>query len=56
MVGCGSGVDTDLLVGFIDVVVVVVVVLNDVVVVCGISMGRLNLCLLFLLGLVKGVL
>ena len=54
MVGCGSGVDTDLLVGFIDAVVVFV--LNDVVVVWGISMGRLNLCLLFLLGLVKGVL
>ena len=54
MVGCGSGVDTDLLVGFIDAVVVFV--LNDVVVVWGISMGSLNLCLLFLVGLVIGVL
>ena len=55
MVGCGSGVDTDLLVGFIDAVVFVFV-LNDVVVVWGISMGSLNLCLLFLVGLVIGVL
>ena len=54
MVGCGSGVDTDLLVGFIDAVVVVV--LNDVLVVWGISIGSLNLCLLFLVGLVIGVL